>query len=55
METFILPTYGKASAITEVDKLENNKLMSCFITKLNSEFKNYAKTIVIQLFLRLLS
>ena len=51
METVILPTYWKGSALTEVDKLENNKLMSCLITKLKSELKNYAKIIVIQLFL----
>ena len=52
METVNLPTYGEGSAVTEVDKVENNKLMSCFITKLKSELKNYAKTIVIQLLLR---
>ena len=51
-ETVDVTTYGKGSAFTRVEKVENKMLMSHFITRFVSEFTNYADHVVTRWFLR---
>ena len=51
-ETVDVTTYGKGSAFTRVEKVENKMLMLHFITGLVSKFTNYADHVVTQWFLR---